>query len=72
MRAMRGRHAASPRAKVSRTTGHSKRAAPARAGVFSAATASGSQNLRNSTPSSPTQSATVRSAPAAASRSTDR
>ena len=71
-RATRGRQAASPLAKVSRRTGHSRRAEADRAGVFSAATASGSQNRSNSTPPSPTQSATVRSGPAAANRRAER
>ena len=69
---MRGRQAASPLAKVSRSTGHSKAAAPDRAGVFRAATARGSQNLSYRTPRSPTQSVTVRSGPAPANLSAER
>ena len=70
--AIRGRQAASPRAKVSRRTGHRRAAAPDRAGVFRAATASGSQNRSNSAPRSPMQSVTVRSGPAIANLRVER
>ena len=44
--AMRGRQAASPRPKVSRSTGHNRAAAPSSAGALRTATASGSQKRR--------------------------
>ena len=44
--AMRGRQAASPRPKVSRSTGHNRAAAPWSAGALRTATARGSQKRR--------------------------
>ena len=68
VRAIRGRQAASPRAKVSRNTRRNSVAAPARAGAFSTATARGSQNLSNRTPEAATQSVTASLRPAMARR----